>query len=171
MCSLLEGVGVRGELPNFIVFQDSNFSLKNENFSFFTHHFQEYSISSALIWLTNSETFVFCETCTSQLMPLTSNEVKNMEALHLQWKTIHKNLHLAKVTHSTGTKIPKTHCIQVGGRNDTSHHICLYVTLSQKYNYTFYFPSESLQFSQQEIIGSAYLLNDTKGQINNLVLL
>lgn len=166
--NLLHGLAGFRESPDFIIFQDSKFSVLQQYFSWFANHSQEYSIPSQYIWLTTSESFLFCKTCPSQLMPLSLEHLKKIQILKLYWKEIHRNLHLAKVVHFSGAVVSKKRCILNEGRNDTSHYICLYVTLSQRYNYTFYFTYEKLP--KHAVVGSALFLFAIKNQIRNIVL-
>lgn len=102
-------------------------------------------------------------------MRLSRNELQNMESLQLYWTEIHKNLHLVPVIQWSPAQVSKTHCTSSNGRRTAFHFICLYITLSQSYNYTFYFPWEGRDLPKHSIINFVGLLFANKNQTNGWV--
>lgn len=163
---LLVGLGGWRESSNLIIFEDSYFSSQSTYFTFFTSVSHIYAVKSPYIFLTNSQILLFCKTCPTQLMELNSEQLQSSQELHLYWKQIHKNLHLAPVLHAPGPS--KRYCISNRGRKDVTAIVCACITLSRKYNYSSYFHSEPHPPSDQ-LISYAMVGAGSKEQITRYI--
>lgn len=86
--ALLNGLGGFRELPSYIIFEDFNFFPNSPHVSLFRHRSHTYSIGSPDIWLTQSETLLFCKSCTTEFISLSKEHTKSLRELHLYWKEI-----------------------------------------------------------------------------------
>lgn len=129
----LRGLSGFREYPTFILFQDFHFSLHHSHVVFFTRFSHTYPMKSPYIWLTASETLLFCKTCPTQFLKFSHNQLRSLKGLQLYWKKVHKNLRLAPVSHLAASS-GSSKCISNGGRKTTVYFTCLYITLKSMTN-------------------------------------
>lgn len=112
---------------------------------------------------------LFCKTCPAKFKSLFPEHLRNPKRLQLYWKEFHGNLHFAKVTHNAKSGVSKTTCVSSGGMNDTDYYVCLYITLSQRLNYSIYYTWEE-RLPPDKIIGDVVYGLGNKAFVNNLIL-
>lgn len=162
---ILRGLAGFRETPNFLIFQDFPTFYHNQYFSFFKRSSHTFAVTSKYIWLTNAEAFLFCQTCPSELMKLSQNQLISLKRLQLYWKELHKNLNFAQVVHSGSGK---TECSVGEKKKDEFEDDCVYGTLSRKFNYTVVLIEYAV--NSNEIISTVIQGLATPEQVNKWVL-
>lgn len=165
---IFESLGATWESRNYFIFQELNFS--SHHFKFFKRDSHTYAINSPYIWLSNSESYLFCKTCPVQFIKFPRHQIQTRESLLLYFKQIHKNFHLAKVVHEVEKGVSKTVCRSQGGRNDSLHDICLFLSLSQHYNYSIHFLGQKLRPNETKIVSRVKHIMATIYDVNKFIL-